>query len=232
MKPVLISRHVANEGPGYLADFLDRHQIQWQMVCVDQGQALPHSIDDIGGLVLMGGTMSVNDSLPWINDAVNLIQQAHASCLPVLGHCLGGQLVAKALGGKITANAVSEFGWHKVELCRDDITVKWLGDCQGPVDAFHWHGETFSLPEAAHLLLSNRHCANQGFVLDTLLALQCHIEMTEELVESWIQATPDLPAASDSVQSPGQMRDNMQERLENMRTLADQLYSHWITLLK
>ena len=233
MNPVLISRHVSNEGPGYLADYLDQHGIDWKLVCVDQGQSLPANLSGYSGLVFMGGTMSVNDSLPWIEDAVNLIRQAYDSQMPVLGHCLGGQLMAMALGGTITANPVKEYGWHKVDICRNEITADWLGEHTEPVDAFHWHGETFSLPDKATRILTNRYCLNQGFVINNFLALQCHIEMDEALIESWIKAIANnLPATSDSVQSPEQMRERLDERLSNMRSLADQLYSQWISCLK
>lgn len=232
MKPVLISRHVANEGPGYLADFLQHHGIEWHLACIDQKQALPPSIEDFSGLVFMGGTMSVNDNLPWIKDAVNLIQRAQQSGMPVLGHCLGGQLIAKALGAEVNANPVREYGWHKVELCRNRETAGWLGNVASPVDAFHWHGETFSLPDTAHRLLTNRHCINQGFVAGNMLALQCHIEMTEALIDAWISSTTDLPPASASVQTPEQMREHLHQRLANMRTLADRLYGYWVTLLE
>jgi GMP synthase-like glutamine amidotransferase len=233
MNPVLISRHVSNEGPGYLADYLDRHGIDWKLVRVDQGQNLPVNLSGFSGLVFMGGAMSVNDSLPWIEDAVNLIQQAYDSDMPVLGHCLGGQLMAKALGGTVTTNPVKEYGWHKVDLCRDEITAGWLGEHVNPVDAFHWHGETFSLPDKAVRILTNRHCRNQGFVINNFLALQCHIEMDETLIDNWINAAGnDLPTPSDSVQSAEQMREQLDERLGNMRSLADQLYSHWISCLK
>lgn len=233
MKPVLISRHVSNEGPGYLADYLDRHGINWKLVCVDQGQNLPTDPSDYSGLVFMGGAMSVNDSLPWIADAVNLIRLAYDSNMPVLGHCLGGQLMAGALGGTVAANPVKEFGWHKVELCRDQNTVDWLGNHTDPVDAFHWHGEAFSLPDKASRILTNRYCRNQGFVIKHFLALQCHIEMDVTLIESWINAAGNnLPTPSDSVQSAEQMREQLDVRLSNMRSLADQLYSHWISCLK
>ncbi|MDH5633554.1 MAG: type 1 glutamine amidotransferase [Gammaproteobacteria bacterium] len=232
MKPVLISRHVENEGPGYLADFLDHRGIRWQLVGVDQGESLPTSIADYSGFVFMGGTMSVNDNLPWINRALDLIRQAHDAGLPVLGHCLGGQLIAKAMGAEVRKNPVPEFGWHAVQTLPNPVTAPWLGACTGEIDAFHWHGETFDLPAGSQLLLTNNHCHNQGFVLDTMLALQCHIEMTPGLIESWIASSGnELPRPSASVQSSDAMRENMGQHLSNMRRLADAMYTHWVSLL-
>ena len=100
MKPVVIFRHVAIEGPGYLADFLDARHIPWQLVRIDEGDALPLSVREYSGVALMGGPMSVNDDLPWIPPLLALVREAVEADIPVLGHCLGGQLMAKAMGGK------------------------------------------------------------------------------------------------------------------------------------
>ena len=104
MKPVAIFRHIAGEGPGYLAIFLDRQSIPWQIIRIDAGEAVPTNPQAFSGLVFMGGPMSVNDPLPWVTDELSLIRAAVAQDIPVLGHCLGGQLMAKALGAKVTEN--------------------------------------------------------------------------------------------------------------------------------
>ena len=96
VKPVAIFRHSATEGPGYFATYLDRTGVPWQLVRVDAQEAVPADADRFSGLVFMGGPMSVNDDLPWIAPALRLIRQAVARHVPVLGHCLGGQLMAKA----------------------------------------------------------------------------------------------------------------------------------------
>ncbi|MDH5649021.1 MAG: type 1 glutamine amidotransferase [Gammaproteobacteria bacterium] len=232
MNPVLIIRHIENEGPGYLAEFLDQQKIPHKLVKIDQGQALPDSVDHIAGLVFMGGTMSVNDDLPWIPPALALIRQAHQCGVPVLGHCLGGQLIAKALGGTVSDNPVKEFGWQPVSVCRQP-NLDWLTSLPEEFPAFHWHGETFSLPPGAQRILTNQHCANQGFVLDQLMALQCHIEMTETLIRTWIKDADDsLPAPSPSVQSPAAMIREIDTKLAPMQRAADVFYSLWIGWLK
>lgn len=116
MKPVAIFRHLPIEGPGYFATFLDNNHIPWQLIKVDAGENPPDSIKPFSGLVFMGGPMSVNDDLPWIESSLNLIRQAIDLEIPVLGHCLGGQLMAKALGGSVTQNPVKEMGWGKVNV--------------------------------------------------------------------------------------------------------------------
>ncbi len=157
MKPVIIFRFANIEGPGFLATFLERQGISWQLVKVDQGEALPETIAHYSGVVLMGGPMSVNDDLPWIPSMLNLIREAVAADIPVLGHCLGGQLISKALGATVRENPVKEIGWGPLVVSRNDAAQLWLGDIE-TFNGFHWHGVTFCLPAQAVHLLSSQYC--------------------------------------------------------------------------
>jgi GMP synthase-like glutamine amidotransferase len=232
MKPVAIFRHSATEGPGYFAIFLEQQGIPWQLIAVDEAKNIPTTADQYAGLCFMGGPMSVNDPLPWIDEICTLIRDAAAKNIPVIGHCLGGQLISKALGGKITANPVKEIGWGSVSSMINPASRHWLGDLAGqPVTVFHWHGETFSRPEGAEPLLANPHCSNQMFALGPHLAMQCHVEMTPEMIVQWCgqwaeeaDSTPNHVA----IQSPQQMQTETAQHLPGMRHLAEQLYSVWI----
>ena len=231
MKAVAIFRHSPGEGPGYFATFLDAHSRPWQLVKVDEGDALPAAAADYAGLCFMGGPMSVNDDLPWIEPTLALIRDAVARGIPVIGHCLGGQLMGKALGGKVTRNPVKEIGWGRVDAA-GAAAGDWLGDLDG-FDAFHWHGETFSLPDGATRILGSAHCANQAFVRGPHLGMQCHVEMTEALIRLWNrQWAQESATPSASVQTPEQMYDGMDARIAAMRVAADRLYSKWIGGLK
>ncbi len=175
--------------------------------------------------------MSVNDDLPWIAPALELVRQAVAQNVPVIGHCLGGQLMSKALGGVVTKNPVKELGWGLVEAA-DGAPADWLGDIDR-FEAFHWHGETFSIPPGARRLLRSRHCDNQAFVLGPHLGMQCHVEMTEAMIRLWNRAWADEKAApGPSVQRPEEMYERIEERLAAMRLAADRLYSRWLAGLK
>ncbi len=118
MKPIAIFRHARSEGPGYFATFLNEHAIPWVMIRIDEGDAVPADASAFSGLVFMGGPMSVNDDLPWIPKVLALIRDAYAKDIPLLGHCLGGQLMSKALGGVVSKNPVKEIGWGKVDVSR------------------------------------------------------------------------------------------------------------------
>src|SRR5689334_19649564 len=149
MQPVAIFRHWPTEGPGYFATYLDSADIPWQLVALDEGQAVPPRASDFSGIAFMGGPMSVNDDLPWIAGVLHLIRSAVSADVPVLGHCLGGQLMAKALGGSVRRNAVKEIGWGEVEVSDNSEARNWFGPDVTRFEAFHWHGETFTIPPGA-----------------------------------------------------------------------------------
>lgn len=234
MKPVAIFRHIPFEGAGYFADFLDQHQIPSVLIKVDENEPIPADPAAFSGLVFMGGSMSVNDPLPWIPQSLQLIRNAIAADIPVLGHCLGGQLISKALGATISSNPVKEIGWGEVYATDNDSARAWL-DGLTQFNSFHWHGETFSLPQGATHILKSAYCDNQAYVIGKNLALQCHIEMTADMVDSWCkQGTDEISEASASpaVQTPAEMQTDLQSRLTSLNRVADRMYSRWIKGLK
>jgi GMP synthase-like glutamine amidotransferase len=234
MKPVAIFRHAPTEGPGYFATFLSQHGIPWVLVKIDQGQPLPQQAGDYSGLVFMGGPMSVNHDLPWIPQTLGLIRQAVKQEIPVLGHCLGGQLMAKALGGEVRKNPVKEIGWSEVKVEDNPAANEWLGNSLKSFLSFHWHGETFTLPRGAERILSGQWCENQAFALGGHLGLQCHVEMTPELVKSWCKTGAREIAANlgPSVQTALEMQADLGTRVSRLQRIADRLYSRWVKGLK
>jgi len=116
MKPVAIFRHSPTEGPGYFATYLDSRDLPWRLLEIDRGQAVPTRTENFSGLVFMGGPMSVNDDLPWIAPVLELIRRAVAADVPVLGHCLGGQLMSKARVMESPVDAI-EVGRATDEAC-------------------------------------------------------------------------------------------------------------------
>lgn len=234
MKPVAIFRHAQSEGPGYFATFLNEKSISWRLIRIDEGAAVPDDVNAFSGLVFMGGPMSVNDDLPWIPPALELIRKAVAAGVPVLGHCLGGQLMAKALGGTVGRNPVKEIGWGEVRVASNPVAEAWFGEVRA-FEAFHWHGETFSIPPDASIVLRNAHCANQGFALGKHLALQCHVEMTEDMVREWCKIGADeieSSIGSPAVETAQLMQWSLPERIKKLHANAAAIYSHWILGLK
>jgi GMP synthase-like glutamine amidotransferase len=230
MKPVAIFRHASTEGPGHFATFLDQQGLPHVLIAVDAGEPVPASPAAYAGLVFMGGPMSVNDDLPWIPSVLALIRAAVAADIPVLGHCLGGQLIAKALGGTVSANPVKEIGWGAVRVLDNPQARDWFGDVTG-FDAFHWHGETFSIPPGATRILESAFCPKQAYVLgDKHLGMQCHVEMTEAMIREWCQVGAEeiARARSPAVFPTERILADSAVRLEPMTAVADRLYRRWI----
>ena len=233
MKPILIFRHIACEGPGYLGNYLTSRDIPFQTICVDKGEEVPEDPSASSGLVFMGGPMSINDSLPCLEKELKLIQLAHQANIPVLGHCLGGQLISKSLGGEITSNPVPEMGWYPVTGYDNALSIDWLMDLPEQFEVFHWHGETFSLPDGAVPLLQSAACKNQSFILGSSLAFQCHVEMKNNMVQEWFDVyADDVPEPSTTVQSREQMLDKLEERIQASKLVADVFYEKWVSMLK
>ena len=229
MKPVAVFRVARSEGPGYFATYLERRSIPLQVVALDEGAPVPRDARRFSGLVFMGGPMSANDELPWIAPALELIRDAVRKDVPVLGHCLGGQLMARAFGGTVRANPVREIGWGEVRVADNALARKWLGELQG-FESFHWHGETFSIPPGGTRVLEGTHCANQAFALGKHFGMQCHVEMTEELVRLWLRGgAGEMCDAADSpgVQKPEEIQRNLEARLDALHAVADRIYDRW-----
>src|SRR5688572_3399180 len=184
MKPVAIFRHSITEGPAYFATVLDQKRIPWHLIKTDQGDSVPTDCTVYAGLAFMGGPMSVNDDLPWIAPVLDLIRDAVRADVPVIGHCLGGQLMAKALGGVVTSNPVKEIGWGRLDILQTNEGQHWFGN-GASFESFHWHGETFSLPPGAVRLAVSEYCSNQMFAIGKHLGMQCHVEMTSALIADW-----------------------------------------------
>lgn len=234
MKPVAIFRHIECEGPGYLGKVLQQSQVESQLIAIDQHDAMPDTLRDYSGVIIMGGPMSVNDDDEWIKQETRLIQQAIELNLPVLGHCLGGQFIAKALNADVTRNDVKEIGWLPVYASADSPnTPAWLGSFQSPQTVFHWHGETFDIPEGASRLLSSKDCDNQAFMLkQNVLAFQCHIEMTGDMVDEWSRLYEnELSEPAATIQSRQQMLTACDKHIPAMNRLSDEIYQYWIAQL-
>lgn len=234
MKPVVIFRHAAIEGPGFLASFLDEHGVPWRLVKIDAGEPVPGSIAEYSGMVLMGGPMSVNGDLPWLPPLFARLQEAVQLDIPILGHCLGGQLMSKALGAKIGQNTIKEIGWGEVAASDNTEARHWFGDLSR-FQVFHWHGETFELPPGATHLLSSRYCRNQAYSIGKHLAFQCHIEMTTDMVRNWCEAgISEIREAADSpgVQQPEAIQHDLHARVAALQAVARTVYTRWMGGLK
>ena len=229
MRNVAIFRFSPTEGPGHFADWLAARGLTAELIPLDEGAAVPHDPRAYAGIAMMGGPMSVNDDLPWVAPLCALLRDAVGAGVPVIGHCLGGQLLAKALGAPVTRAPVAEIGWIDVDVAAPAATGEWFGG-RSRFETFQWHYDAFALPVGATRLLTNRHNENQAYVVDGRhVGFQCHIEMTCEMVETWLgTGAAELPPASrPELQSAADIRHGLDAHVASLNALASDVYARW-----
>jgi len=187
MRPVLILTHAPHEGPGLIAPALDA-PVRVRTVVSSDAPELP-ALDEISGLVVMGGAMDADDDrFPGLTAERDLIVRAVEADVPVLGICLGMQLVGLALGAELSRRHGTEIGFAPVDLVADDPALRLLGERP---TVLHWHDDAVSLPPGATLLASSSTTPVQAFRLGSALALQFHPELEPGMLDLWL-STPEM----------------------------------------
>jgi len=228
MQPVAIFRFSPTEGPGHFAEWIDAHHLPRRLFALDEGKPVPVDPRAFSGIAMMGGPMSANDDLPWRAPLLDLLRGAVAADVPVLGHCLGGQLLARALGAPVSRAPVAEIGWGEVRVLDADNAGAWFGK-RDAFTTFQWHYDVFALPPGAERVLTNATNVDQAFSRGKHLGLQCHIEMTRPMIENWCRTgAAELPARSTgSTQSREDIYADLDRRLAALARVADDVYAHW-----
>jgi GMP synthase-like glutamine amidotransferase len=187
MRSALVIRHVPFEGLGRLEQALSRAGVMPGYF--DIGQPIePSEVEASSALILMGGPMSANDPEPWVRNELAAIENALARSRPVLGICLGAQLLAKALGARVYRNHAREIGWFAIEWTPLAAEDPLFHDFRAPETVFHWHGETFDLPAGSAWLARSELCAHQAFRYGAnAYGLQFHLEVTPAMIADWMQ---------------------------------------------
>ena len=230
MNPIRIFRHEDWIEPGRVAEYLDARGIPWELVAIDRDDPIPQRLDDVSGLVFLGGTMSVNDDHSWLAEELQLIRSAAAQGMPILGHCMGSQLIALALGGTVAPMAAKEIGWHRVRRLENPVARDWLGAVPESVEILIWHHEAFTLPPGAAPLYSSEHCAEQAYAIGNTVATVAHPEVTAQMLEAWLRIYGyDIEPVSASIQGIERIRERLAERCAAMhRLFTDRLYDAWL----
>ncbi len=233
MSGVLVLQHAEAEGLGTFAQVLRARGIKSRTVRMFAEDAIPRTLEGTQGLIVMGGPMGVyeQEAFPFLRDELALIEDALKHAQPVLGVCLGSQVLAAALGSRVYKGKKKEIGWHPVTLSdgsrRDSV---WQG-CQPVFVAFHWHGDVFDLPRGAVHLASSKLTPTQAFLHSSnAYGILFHIETTSELVEGMINAFPDELAEGGA--SPQDVLVGAACHLPGLRLLAERVFSRWCDLLE
>ncbi len=232
MKPIYIFRHNEYVNAGYFAEKLERKNFAYKLIAIDQGHTLPNDVDSASGLAFLGGTMSVNDSLPWVNDELKLVQKAARDKFPIFGHCFGAQLISKALGGDVIAMPAKEVGWHTIGFIDNHISQRWFSQLPRDMEALLWHEDSMTIPPSAVPLYSTAFSIHQAFTVDNIIATIPHVEVTTSMLLQWLKLySEDLVPVSESVQSVQMITQNLRQRISRMRLLTDALYDNWISMV-
>lgn len=232
MKPIRIFTHIACEPPGYIADLLNRLGFPYEQVCLYDGAPVPMELDSVSGLMIMGGPGNVNQPTEWMNQEIELIQKAYANDTPVLGVCLGAQLMSRALGGDVHPGQSVEVGWHEVELLPVAKNSPYFSSAAQKFLVFQWHAHVFSPPPFAETLAISGCSECQAYAYKNSLAVQFHLEMTEQIIRDLIQRFgSDLEGNSPCVQSSDQILHDVKNRSQQVNDLADIIFTPWFESL-
>lgn len=231
MKPILILQNMHSDSPGYLGTWLGEQGLAFEVRNAAAGEPWPQSMQAFSGLAVLGGAMSANDPLAFLRQTERLILDAMDRGRPVIGHCLGGQLMARALGARVHASPAPEIGWQAIELLDTPETRAWLGP-EAHATVMQWHYEAFELPPGATLLARSSACAHQAFAIGPHLAMQFHIEMDSSKVRAWTEEGD--PLWGDALQRHGASVQDLLTLLElaprvlpGHQALARHVYARW-----
>lgn len=188
---VYVLQHAGPETPGHLAEVLTEHDIGMEYIRPFEGGRVPQELGGHAGLVVMGGPMGVYEqaAYPFLRDELHLIERALQASKPVLGICLGSQLLAAALGAEVRKGRQKEIGWHPLTLTEAAAKDELFSGLPASVTAFHWHGDVFDLPAGAVSLARSRLTDCQAFRFGgAALGLLCHLEVTQQILSDMVKA--------------------------------------------
>ncbi len=232
MGKVLIVQHVDCEKPGLIRRELEARKIAAESIRVFEGQTVPREIGDAAGLVVMGGPMGVYESgrFPFLADEMRLIENALRGGKPVLGVCLGSQLLAAVLGSKVAAGRQKEIGWFAVTLSEAAASDRLWQGMPRTFTALHWHGDVFDLPRGAEHLASSELTACQAFRFgENAYGFLFHIEATRETLGGMTNAFPEELAAAGT--SGDRILEQSKQHLPALAGIAQKVFGRWAEML-
>ena len=229
---VLVLQHADPEHPGLIADAVQEIGGLLEIVRCDLGQPVPESLDDYDGLIIMGGPQSVyeEDRFPYLRDEKRLARQAIDNNIPLIGVCLGSQIIADVLGSEVLPSGGVEIGWKPVTRSREAAADPVLSALPDAFTPLHWHGDVYDLPDGAILIGSSEMTPCQGFIYgETTYALLFHLEMTEPQIMDMARLFPeDIHRGG---LDPSELLSETAARAAALEPYATEVFTRWATLL-
>jgi len=232
MPKVLVLQNTPPENLGTIADALEQRKIPFRYVHTFEDEPVPQKLDGFHGLVIMGGPMGVadRDRYPYLKDEIRLIELALKEKKPVLGVCLGSQLLAHALGARVHRAEKKEIGWHLVRLTEEGRADPLFAGVEHSFFAYHWHGDLFELPPEAVSLASSEQTRHQIFRYGSnAYGFLCHLEMTENVIREMIRNFSD-ELRQENIDG-GWLLEKAQEHLPPQQRISETVFGKWTHLI-
>ncbi|TFG38502.1 MAG: type 1 glutamine amidotransferase [Syntrophobacterales bacterium] len=222
IEKTLIITHVESEGPGTLGEFLASQKIDITRVNLSQGEVLPKDPLEYDAIITMGGPIGVHDGdrSPFLNEEIIFLRKAIEYSVPLLGICLGAQLIARACDAWVRKANKKELGWKNVFITEEGKKDMLFQGIPEVISVFQWHEDTFDIPQGATFLATGWNCENQAFRYGNAFGLQFHVEVTREMLYEWFEGSPELD----------QILDDYEEINTDLITRARTLYSNFLWL--
>lgn len=218
---VLLVQNTRIEGSGYLGDLLNEDGFDITSVNAKHDK-LPNK--DFSLVVILGAPESANDDLPYLKEEQQLIKDSVEKNTPVLGICLGSQLIAKTFGGKVYSGPKKEIGfYHDLEIQNSSALFSGF---KNPFTVFHWHGDTFDLPDGAMRLASSKHYQNQAFQYKCAVGLQFHMEVNEDMVNLWLDNTEEKLKKLPEI-DPQKIRSDISANIPLVKSNMENFYNNY-----
>jgi len=229
---VLVLQHTPSETLGTMEDVLRGQQIGFRYIQTHVGEPVPRVMEDQAGLIVMGGPMGVYEQAkyPFLRDEMRLIESALKLGRPVLGVCLGSQLLAAVVGAEVKKGERKELGWHTVRLAESAAQDTLFAGVKPEFWPFHWHGDVFSLPRLAVALASSRQTPYQAFIYGkNAYGMLFHLEVTQEQISQML-----LDFADELHEAGGtatEITDQIPRHLPDLQEIASGVFGRWASLL-
>jgi GMP synthase-like glutamine amidotransferase len=229
---VIVIKHVIQEGPGFIADFLKEKRVSIKTIELEKGQALPQNFSNIKAVISMGGPMNVyeEEKYPFLKEEDTFLGDVIKNNIPFLGICLGAQLLAKSCGAEIKKNTCREIGWFKVKLTQIGISDPLFEGMDEEFEVFQWHEDQFQIPKNGILLATSHFCPHQVLkVGKCAYGFQFHIEVTPQMVESWVEDERDALDKEKGVSTIKIVKETHKKR-DYLRTLTEKIIGNFLRL--